>query len=338
MVMAASMIARLSTLCPDLEHITLNDLPRDAAITEAVSEMLIACNRDTLQRFCVDSPLTEEAREVVCRLPKLSELWTVVQGRTLLPPVPLPNLTLIDLEYDDHHDWLQGFRGMALRRLEEVILSSKSEQTEDPLGGFESIAMTTSISDTLSTFRFTTRCSWNPNYRSLLPFTQLKELVIGFSCKGGCSSRVDDNIITDLVRAMPKLELLKLCDELCNTPAGVTVKGLFALSRGCRHLIDLRIHFQTDSFVEAVASPETPFPFEGETTVRRQDCALRNLNVGQISIPERAEFIVTMTLLQNFPHLLNIRPPGVGWVDVAGNVMAFQRIVERIGSFRTQHK
>ena len=50
-VLVASTIARLSTLCPDLESITLDSLPRDPVITEAASEMLLARNPDSLQAF-----------------------------------------------------------------------------------------------------------------------------------------------------------------------------------------------------------------------------------------------------------------------------------------------
>jgi len=47
-VMFTSIITKLPTLCPNLGRITLNDLPRDPVIIEAASEMLLACNRDTL--------------------------------------------------------------------------------------------------------------------------------------------------------------------------------------------------------------------------------------------------------------------------------------------------
>ena len=101
----ASLIGMFSTLCPDLESITLCCLPKNPVTTEAVSEMLLTCNRDTLRVFEVDSPLTEEAREVVYRLPKLVGMWAIIQGPTSLPTVALPNLTSIDVEYDDL-DWL----------------------------------------------------------------------------------------------------------------------------------------------------------------------------------------------------------------------------------------
>jgi hypothetical protein len=267
-VMIASMITRLPMLCPDLERITLRRLPRDPVITEAVSDMLLAYNRDTLQWFCVDSPLTEEAREAVFQLPKLSQLWVVIQGHTLLPPVALPNLTTIDIEYDGHLDWLQGFRGATLEKLQEVSFTSRSGQIGDFFGEFKSVALTTSVPTTLSEFAFHTSWSWDPNYRSLLPFTQLKDLLIEFSCNNHCSPGIDDDIIIDLARAMPKLETLRLGGAPCGTRGGVTVKGLVALARGCRHLRKLRIHFQTASLAEAATGAEVPAPSGGETVVR----------------------------------------------------------------------
>ena len=54
--------------------------------------------------FLVDSPLTEEARGVLYQLPKLTELWAVIQGVRTLSPVVLPNRTLIDVECDGRLD------------------------------------------------------------------------------------------------------------------------------------------------------------------------------------------------------------------------------------------
>jgi len=71
----------------------------------------------SLRMFRVDSPLTEEARKVICQLPELFELWLVIQARSLLPTLELPNLKIIDVEYGDHLDWLEGFRGETLQKL-----------------------------------------------------------------------------------------------------------------------------------------------------------------------------------------------------------------------------
>ena len=48
-------------------------------ITVAVSELLLAVNRDTLRHFRVDSPLTEEAREVIHKLPNLCGLTVITK-------------------------------------------------------------------------------------------------------------------------------------------------------------------------------------------------------------------------------------------------------------------
>jgi hypothetical protein len=130
----AFLITRLSTLCPDLNYVTLTSPARDSVIIDAVSELLLTCNRDSLKFFRVDSPLTEEAREVIYQLPKLSQLWAVIQGPTPLPPVALPDLTLVDIEYGDSLEWLEGFREATLGKLEVACFRSESKQIGTFLG------------------------------------------------------------------------------------------------------------------------------------------------------------------------------------------------------------
>lgn len=329
MLVVASMVARLPILCPDVGRIHLNGLPEHPLITEAVSDMLLGCNRDALWRFYVDSPLTEEAHNVLFQLPKLSILQVVVQGHTLLPLVALPNLFAIRVEFDDHLDWLQGFRGAMLRKLEQFSLSSESEKIGDVLGEFKNVALTTSAPATLRGFYFNTSRSWNPSYRSLLPFTQLVELVIEFSCEDGCSSRVDDDIIIDLVQTMPKLRVLQLGRTPCETRGGITIKGLIALAGNCHLLSKLRIHFQTDSLI-AAARHRMPAPPDDKPVVLWQDCALTDLEVGEIPIPEGEEAVlVTIALLQIFPDLRNIEFTEENWEDV----LVFIKAAQRLGSF-----
>ena len=133
-VVVASIISRLSTLCPNIECVTLNNLPRDPVLVEAVSEMLLARNRDTLRIFEADSPLTKEAQEVVYRLPRLFGMWAVIQGPMSLPTVELPDLIQIDIEYDDDLNWLQGLRGATLGKLEAVSFRSESNRIGDFFG------------------------------------------------------------------------------------------------------------------------------------------------------------------------------------------------------------
>jgi len=322
----ASIVSKLPTLCPDLESIGLENLPRDSIITEAVSKMVLDCNQDTLRQFFAESPLTVEAREVVYRLPELTHLWSFIQEGTSLPPVALPNLIMIDIEYGDHLDWLQGFRGAVLGGLERAVFDCESERIGDFLGAFESVALTTSIPATLSHFNFCTSRSWNPNYRSLLPFTQLKDLIIEFSCDGNCSSRVDDNIVTDLAQAMPKLEILQLGGPPCKTPTGVTVKGLVTLACGCPHLSRLCIHFEATSLVEAATDAGPSSEGDDETVDQREDCALTDLEVGEIPIRGGSAFKATLALLQIFPHILNVKYIYRGWRAVAESIKDYRRV------------
>ena len=326
-LIVASVIARLSILCPDLEDITLGKLPRDPVIVEAVSEMLLGCNKDALRCFYVDSPLKGEARDVLFQLPKLSALWAVFRDHTPLPPVVLPNLTFIHVEYDNHPDWLQGFRGGVLDKLETIYLRPQSGEISDFLGEFKNVALTTSIPATLLRFKLITSRPWDPSYRSLLPFTQLKELVIEFSCEDHCSSRVDDGVIMDLARTMPKLRILRLGGAPCETGGGVTVKGLIAVARGCRLLSELRIHFETASFFEAATGAKVSTPSNGETAGSQQGCALTSLEVGEIHIPtqEGAALKVAAILLQIFPRLLNVKFVEKKWKEVVKIIKVFKK-------------
>jgi hypothetical protein len=321
----ASIVAAFPVLCPNLQTIYLYPLPRDLRITAAVSKFLLTTNRDALRQFRVDSPLTEEAREVVCKLPDLCKLWVVLEGSTSLPTLVLPNLTEMDVEYDDNCDWLEGFRGATLGKLNSVAFRANSESAKVAgfLEAFEGAGLATST--TLSSFSFYTPHPWRPNYRSLLSFTQLINLEIKFSCDDGCSSTIDDEIITDMAQTMPGLKHLLLGQEPCRTPAGVTAKGLAVLAYYCPNLSTLRIHFQVDSFS---VPPTISGTARVETTAPRRDCALGVLHVRQIPMPEESVLMVALTLARIFPHLVWINSTDENWAKVLGAISLSRQIVD----------
>jgi len=167
----ASMITTLPALCPNLREISLPRLPRDPMITTAVSGMLLGSNRATLRCFHVDSPLTEEAREVIHKLPDLCGPSVVIAKDASLPPLAFPNLTNLMITCDHDGDWSRVFYKAALGKLETVAFHSESEQIGDFLEAFERVVLAASAQDTLSECYFHTPHSWNPNYSPLLPFT-----------------------------------------------------------------------------------------------------------------------------------------------------------------------
>jgi hypothetical protein len=275
----------------------------------------------------VDSPLTEEAREVVYKLPDLRELSVVIEKDTSLPSLVLPNLTSLTITYDHGSDWPGMFRGAALENLEAVMFFPESEQIGDLLEAFETVSLAVSAQDTLSQFYLYTSCSWDPKYFSLLSFTQLTELFIGFSCDGGCSSKVDDDIIMDLARTMPKLEILQLGDPPCREiPTGVTVKGLVVLAHHCRDLSTLRVHFHVASLtaLPAIAGKTS----DSGSTAPRRDCALRELDAGEILVPEESMLMVALTLAHIFPHINGIEALDEDWDQVVDAICLSRKIID----------
>ena len=326
--MVASMLTALPTLCPNLERIVLRPLPGDPMIAAGVSGMLLTTNRNTLRRFGVDSPLTEEGREVIFKLPNLRKLSTVIERDTSSPSAVLPNLTHLTITYDHGYDWLRMFQGATLGKLESVTFYFESEQIGDFLGAFESAAIAVSVQNTLSEFHLCTSCSWNPNYASLLPFTQLEELTIEFPCIGGCSSTLDDDIIITLARAMPKLKALQLGNDPCRRiPTGATAKGLVVLAYHCPNLTDLRIHFQVASLSTSPATAGTSS--NTESTAPRRDCVLRYLEVGEIPVPEESVLMVALTLARIFPRIELISYLDKNWEKVMNAISLSREIVDR---------
>jgi hypothetical protein len=276
----------------------------------------------------VDSPLTEEACEVIYKLPDLCELSVVIEGPTSLPTMVLPNLIAIDVEYNYDHNWSQGFREATLEKnLTSVAFHCNSEAIGDFLETFERVTFAASAQNTLSIFRFYTLCSWNPNYSSLLPFTQLTYLIIEFSCDDGCSSRVDDDIIINFARTMPKLDILLLGDPPCRQiPTGVTVKGLAALAHHCPNLSTLRIHFQVASLSAPPAIARAIS--SAEPIARQKDCALTDFEVGEIPVPEESVWIVALTLVRIFPHIESVDYADESWEKVSSAIRLSGRIAD----------
>ena len=320
----AAMVASLPTL--NLRAIIIHLLPRNPMITAAVSQMLLATNRNILQQFHVDSPLTKEASDMIYRLPNLRNLSVIIEGESSLPSASLPNLTNLTIEYDNEGGLPQLFHGATFGKLESVTFFHRSKQIGNFLQAFERAALSSSVQNMLSKFCLSTSCSWNPNYSSLLPFTQLEHLAIEFSCDGGCSSRVDDDIVISLSRTMPKLQALKLGDEPCGEPmTGVTVKGLVALALHCPDLQHLCIHFQVASLSALPTSPE--IIRNAVLTGSWTDCPLSRLVVGKIAVPEESVLTVALNLLHIFPRIENFVSLDEGWGKVKDAIRVSRQIV-----------
>ena len=316
----ASMITTLPTRCPNLRRVTFRSLPRDAMTTTSISGMLLATNRKTLQRWRVNCPLTEEANDVLYRLPNLRDLSVQIERGTSSPSASLPNLTKLSVVCDNEKSsWPGLFRRAIFGKLESVSFCIRSESIGNFLGAFEKAALSSFVQNTLSELHLFPLCPLNSNYSSLLAFTRLEILKVSSCCNGRCSSTVDDNMIIHLSRAMSKLKVLELGGVTCRQSAGgVTTKGLMALARNCPNLSILRVHLQVASLEALPASPEAAPDIE--TTAPCVDCALTGLEAGKIPLPEGSVSLVAQTLLRIFPRIEFIEGVGEMWDKVGKEI------------------
>ena len=319
-------IEDLPTNFPNVRDIIIRPLPRTPLITAAASKMFLTTNRNTLRRFHVDSPLTEEATEATYKSQNLCGLSVVIEKGTPMPSAPLPNLIHLQIRCDDGSDGLQLLRRVTSGKLKSVDFTIKSRPADDFLEAFKEAAFSSSIQDTLSAIRIVADWSWKPNYSSLLPFTRLVDLEIQTYCDDSCS-RVDDDIIIDLSRAMPKLESLKLGSGPCRKfTGGVTVEGLVALAYNCPNLSSLCVHFQVASLSDPPTGPDTtrnagyPASWTG--------CALTELEVGEMPVPEGSAPMVALTLLRIFPRIKSMGSWGRGWGEVEDMICRSKQIVD----------
>ena len=104
---------------------------------------------------------------------------------------------------------------------------------------------------------------------------------------------------------MPKLKYLGLGDDPCpQFTTGVTVKGLVTLAHHCQNLSVLRIHFQVHILGDPPASPR--IAPNAELTASWTDCALTDLDVGEISVSEESVLMVSLILLRMSPRIETI--------------------------------
>lgn len=330
--MIASMITTFSTLCPNLLEITLRHLPLDQSISVTASSMLLACDRNILRKFDVDCLLTDSAREVLYQLPNLRKLSSVHLGNTLLPPVILPNLVEMHVMFKCGHKWLQNLNGATLNKLTSVSFYDVSRQVGGFLEEFKGFALATFISTQLSRFKFSSKSSWDLNYSSLLGFKQLTELAILTPCRTSCSSTVDDDIIAKLARAMLKLKILQLGSKPCQTPTGVTVKGLVELACHCINLSILRVHIQVNSLVQIAVGDIPTSPSNAESATPRVECALTTPEVGDMTVQEGSVLTVALALSHIFPRINKIKYTDPRWENVQDTVKLSKRLSNQIGA------
>ena len=138
---------------------------------------------------------------------------------------------------------------------------------------------------------------------------------------------MDDNVVMGLAQTMPKLNTLRLgeapCDEIL---IGVTTEGPAALSSYCPDLSALRVHFQVASLC---ASPVNfRMASDPRSVAPQKVCALTDLEVGYIPVPEDSVFMVALNLSLLFLRIKDIGYEDESWERVADVISLSRAIID----------
>ena len=170
------MVTTFPAMCPNLQSINLQFLTRGPMIAAATGRRS-GCSPIPQGRFSARGG----GHQAIHRLSSLRELSVIIEGDPFLPPLVLPNLPGLIIKYDDDSAWLRMFRAATLGKLESVTFHPTSEIFGDFLEAFEKVSLAASARNTFSWFYLQTSFPWNPNYSSLLQFTQPTNLIIEIS-------------------------------------------------------------------------------------------------------------------------------------------------------------
>ena len=287
----------------------------DPRIVHAASSLLLNCNPDKLRYFHVDSALSTEAFIHATQLPNLEQFINRTDTTEL--GIPLPTSTFPSLEFlrinatDARSPLLQ-----TITRIQSNIFTTLDLE-------FPATTIGTFLPTTLAALRprglhqTLTRLSVTPEgdfdldgttIQPLLFLTQLTTLEIGMVCgPDRCPYKLSDADLEELVKAMPKLQLLSLGPIPCSHPANSTMKSLTSIAKHCGRLEELVIHTNIEAIVAGVSQRDGwggGATFGGPISA----CPLRRIIFGTCSIPDgqRGAMTFALALLRLFPRLVAV--------------------------------
>ena len=327
-VLRVPALYNLANECRHLEEIHLFGLTLDRGVDDAAAHLLLESGK-TIRVLKLYPGIREKVTYVAMQLPNLRELGTEF---TALPPdlpptmfLELQSLNLWIREGTACTQLLPYLRGPTLEKIAVYCSDKTLDAAPMVLGRLLSEAH---LHRTLTSFEFVGQgIRWNLNHDTLLPFFSFRNLtrlsLLGHCQPGECHFSLTDRDITGLSFAMPNLTFLGLGSHPCNTGAAqVTFASLVILSMNCRHLEQLRLHFDATTIVkQTLAKSKNTLPRSGEATLfaSTSRCRLNTLHVGNIPFPDvpHSRWIVATALLHVFPHLIQIKYGGGSiWKDV----------------------
>lgn len=328
-VLRVPALYNLANECRHLEEIHLFGLTLDRGVDDAMSDLLLK-SPNTIRVLKLYPSVQEKATYVAMQLPNLRELGTEFAALpSVLPPSIFPALESLNLWIREGTPWVEllpCLRGPALEKVAVYCAAGTSDKVPSMLARCLSGA---NLHRTLTSLEFVGQgIMWDLNRETLLPFFSFRDLtrlsLLGHCQPRECHFSLMDRDLTGLSFAMPNLTFLGLGSQPCNTgTAQVTFASLVILSMNCRHLEQLRLHFDVTTIVkQTLAKSKNTIPRPGEATLfaSTSRCRLNTLHVGNIPFPDipHSRWIIATALLHIFPHLNQIKHSGGSiWKDVA---------------------
>ena len=319
---APYLVSALEALAPaydSLVEIRVSCTIHDPRVIDATSTLLLKCNPKKLRYFNVDSTLSNEAFIRAAQLPNLEKLVIRTDAAELSLPLPtsmFPSLISLEVNTTD----------TTPSPLLQTVTYIQSEVFQRLHLNFPAAALGTFLPTTISALQprglhqMLTTLSISPtghfdldiaSIRSLLCLTQLNDLRINFRCsRNRCPYKLSDGDLRELVKAMPKLQLLSLGSFPCSHPANNTLKSLITIANHCKHLDELVIHTNVGAVINELHqrrdwghgwTPEDPLSaFIG--------CPVRSIMFGSCPIPHDGQgaIVFALILLRLFPRLNSV--------------------------------
>ena len=298
----------------DLAQLRLKYMGNEGPVLDALQNLLDKSS-ETIRSVALDGGLSTAFIDRLFQLRNLRSLEIELPSIPISSPeVVLPSLKKLAIRYRDDVPWfhiLKKIPNPALRDLEATFL-------DDSLTHIQTLTSSLIHANKKQTLT-RLQCSWEKltpltveRLRSVFPLERLTTLNLLPRCiEGRCGVQLEDSIICELAKALPRLKSLKLGGVPCKvfTP-NVTIESLAALSTNCVDLDFLQLHFDANKLVSSGSYTD----YQSRTFTSR----LRTLSVGSQPLPSDNKniILIAFALIRIFPHVEELSHAEGAWKQV----------------------
>ena len=328
-----------------LQVLHLEEFLLDAASVRTLSNCLLRLS-GPLQDLITYHKISDDAAIHISQLSNLRVLGISFRDSNF--PLPeatniFPSLKRLYAQVDGNLDWLDLLKDMKAGL--SYLSVSWAEGFVPPADFTQQLVSALHISgaqDTLRVLRINAGTPWGFSRTTMVPLLTLRHLTnleIHTPCHAfACAFDLADADLAQLASSLGELETLILGGPRCARPSPrFTMDGLFFLSKFCRSLLDLQVHFNAprsrifDNFAPSTDQGRVPIQ---NLFIPASECNLRWLHVHELPFPISPSSLGIMTyfLIHLFPHLDTIVQSGrssESWAETQRGIHAwhaFRRI------------